>query len=158
MLSRMPHDKITAGVRKLCQLQTSALVQVRGRGGREGGKEGGREGGRKRRKQGEREGEGRERRREGGNGRMKRHLSSTRSVTSLSLSLSLLPFLPTSPPPPPSPQLTQGTHLIRPGTSTDPALWMDRLTAIFRSCSVEVSNGQPHPCQPVVEEVRTLIC
>jgi hypothetical protein len=52
-------------------------------------------------------------------------------------------------------ELTQSSHLGKVGTSGDPALWMDRLTALFRSCSIEMDSGQQsHPCQPVVEEVR----
>ena len=30
VLSRMPHEQITAGMRGLCQMQTAALVQVSG--------------------------------------------------------------------------------------------------------------------------------
>lgn len=51
-------------------------------------------------------------------------------------------------------QLTQESPAIKAGTSHDPALWMDRLTALFRGCSIELTNGQPHPCQPIVIEVR----
>ena len=60
VLSRMPHEKVTSGVRKLCQLQTSALVQVREgrrerrreeRRRRRGREESGREGRKKRGKE-----------------------------------------------------------------------------------------------------------
>ena len=32
----------------------------------------------------------------------------------------------------------------------DPAVWLDRLAAIFRNCQPKVKNGTPHPCQPVI--------
>lgn len=35
----------------------------------------------------------------------------------------------------------------------DPAVWLDRLAAIFRTCHPKVENGAPHPCQPVIQEV-----
>ncbi|CAI8023945.1 Transportin-3 [Geodia barretti] len=54
-------------------------------------------------------------------------------------------------------ELTQNSHLGKAGTSGDPALWMDRLTALFRSCSIELDGGQSHPCQPVVEELWPVI-
>jgi transportin-3 len=55
-------------------------------------------------------------------------------------------------------ELTQSSHLGKVGTSGDPALWMDRLTALFRSCSIEMDSGQQsHPCQPVVEELWPVI-
>ncbi|XP_006826075.1 transportin-3-like [Saccoglossus kowalevskii] len=37
--------------------------------------------------------------------------------------------------------------------NNDPAIWLDRLAAIFRYASPTVKNGQPHPCQPVFLEV-----
>ncbi|XP_040069100.2 transportin-3 isoform X2 [Ixodes scapularis] len=39
------------------------------------------------------------------------------------------------------------------GIRSEPTVWLDRLAAIFRHTNVTVAAGQPHPCQPVVEEV-----
>ncbi|CAH1407920.1 unnamed protein product [Nezara viridula] len=39
------------------------------------------------------------------------------------------------------------------GTKTDPAVWMDRLSAIFRHINLTVRNGEIHPCQPVITEI-----
>lgn len=39
------------------------------------------------------------------------------------------------------------------GTKSDPAIWLDRLAAIFRHTNPSVSNGQIHPCQPVIGEL-----
>ncbi|BES87824.1 transportin-3 [Nesidiocoris tenuis] len=39
------------------------------------------------------------------------------------------------------------------GTKADPAVWMDRLAAIFRHVNPEVKNGDLHPCQPVITEM-----
>uniref|UniRef100_A0A0A9ZA41 Transportin-3 n=2 Tax=Lygus hesperus TaxID=30085 RepID=A0A0A9ZA41_LYGHE len=39
------------------------------------------------------------------------------------------------------------------GTKTDPAVWMDRLAAIFRHVNPQVRNGELHPCQPVITEI-----
>lgn len=42
------------------------------------------------------------------------------------------------------------------GTKTDPALWVDRLAAIFRHTNPRVENGAVHPCQSVITEVRKI--
>jgi len=42
------------------------------------------------------------------------------------------------------------------GTKTDPALWLDRLAAIFRHTNPHVENGAIHPCQSVITEVIKL--
>lgn len=34
----------------------------------------------------------------------------------------------------------------------DPAVWLDRLAAVFRSCSPKVKHGKVHPCQSVIME------
>ncbi|XP_050298662.1 transportin-3 [Anthonomus grandis grandis] len=40
------------------------------------------------------------------------------------------------------------------GTTTDPVLWLDRLSAILRHVSIHsVAEGQVHPCKPVVLDV-----
>nr|XP_023013897.1 transportin-3 [Leptinotarsa decemlineata] len=39
------------------------------------------------------------------------------------------------------------------GTKTDPGLWLDRLSAILRYVNVNVSEGEIHPCKPVILEV-----
>lgn len=44
------------------------------------------------------------------------------------------------------------------GTKTDPAVWMDRLSAIFRHINLTVRNGEIHPCQPVITEVIIPFC
>jgi len=44
------------------------------------------------------------------------------------------------------------------GTKTDPALWVDRLAAIFRHTNPRVENGAVHPCQSVITEVPKIWC
>jgi hypothetical protein len=44
------------------------------------------------------------------------------------------------------------------GTKTDPALWVDRLAAIFRHTNPRVANGAVHPCQSVITEVPVIYC
>ncbi|XP_014259711.1 transportin-3 [Cimex lectularius] len=39
------------------------------------------------------------------------------------------------------------------GTKSDPAVWMDRLAAIFKHINPKLQNGQLHPCQPVITEI-----
>lgn len=39
----------------------------------------------------------------------------------------------------------------------DPCVWVDRLTAVFRSCVVNIGEGQTHPCMPILEEVWPII-
>ncbi|KAH0552027.1 transportin-3 [Cotesia glomerata] len=41
------------------------------------------------------------------------------------------------------------------GTKTDPVVWLDRLSAIFRYTNpiIEVNDTQPHPCRDVVTEI-----
>ncbi|XP_050046846.1 transportin-3 isoform X1 [Dermacentor andersoni] len=39
------------------------------------------------------------------------------------------------------------------GSRSEPIIYLDRLAAIFRNTNVNIPLGQPHPCQPVVEEV-----
>ncbi|KAB7503111.1 Transportin-3 [Armadillidium nasatum] len=36
---------------------------------------------------------------------------------------------------------------------TDPVIWLDRLSAIFRSVNPTIQNGEIHPCQEVVMEI-----
>ena len=47
---------------------------------------------------------------------------------------------------------------IKPGQPhIDPCVWVDRLTAVFRSCVVKIDPGQTHPCTPILEEVWPII-
>ncbi|KFM82505.1 Transportin-3, partial [Stegodyphus mimosarum] len=46
---------------------------------------------------------------------------------------------------------------IKEGTKSDPAVWLDRIAAIFRHTTPTITNGQTHPCQPVVEKVWPLL-
>lgn len=39
------------------------------------------------------------------------------------------------------------------GSRYEPIIYLDRLAVIFRNTNVNMPLGQPHPCQPVVEEV-----
>lgn len=39
------------------------------------------------------------------------------------------------------------------GTKSDPIIWFDRLSAIFRNTHVRVENGEVHPCQGVINDV-----
>ena len=55
-----------------------------------------------------------------------------------------------------SPQLMQGLPSVQSGTSNDPCVWVDRITAVFRACTLDLREGETHPCQPVVDEVRLL--
>ena len=48
----------------------------------------------------------------------------------------------------------QGLPSVQSGTSNDPCVWVDRITAVFRACALDLREGETHPCQPVVEEVR----
>lgn len=43
------------------------------------------------------------------------------------------------------------------GTHLDPCVWIDRLTAIFRSCVLKLEPGQAHPCAPLLEEVWSVV-
>ena len=54
------------------------------------------------------------------------------------------------------PQLMQGLTSVQSGTSNDPCVWVDRITAVFRACTLDLREGETHPCQPVMEEVRLL--
>ncbi|KAI0229589.1 Transportin-3 [Lamellibrachia satsuma] len=45
------------------------------------------------------------------------------------------------------------TSKIIAGSKEDPTNWIDRLAIIFRHTNPTVTNGQTHPCQPVVQEV-----
>lgn len=38
---------------------------------------------------------------------------------------------------------------------SDPVIWLDRLSAIFRSVNPIIKNGEIHPCQEVVMEVSS---
>eukprot|EP00105_Crassostrea_gigas_P004006 XP_011417072.1 PREDICTED: transportin-3 isoform X1 [Crassostrea gigas] len=38
------------------------------------------------------------------------------------------------------------------GSPHDPTKWLDRLAAIFRYVNPKVTNGQVHPCKPVIQE------
>lgn len=42
---------------------------------------------------------------------------------------------------------------VKQGSHTDPTVWLDRLAAIFRHTNPTVTNGQMHPCQPVIMEM-----
>ena len=50
----------------------------------------------------------------------------------------------------------QGLPSVQSGTSNDPCVWVDRITAVFRACTLDMREEETHPCQPVVEEVRLL--
>lgn len=43
------------------------------------------------------------------------------------------------------------------GSHGDPCIWIDRLTAIFRSCVMKLEAGQAHPCAPILEEVWPVV-
>lgn len=43
------------------------------------------------------------------------------------------------------------------GSQVDPCVWVDRLTAVFRSCVLDIEAGQKHPCTSVLEEVWPVI-
>ncbi|XP_025097718.1 transportin-3-like isoform X1 [Pomacea canaliculata] len=49
--------------------------------------------------------------------------------------------------------LLESTQAVKQGTNTDPTIWLDRLAAIFRYTNPTVTNGQMHPCQPVIMEL-----
>lgn len=43
---------------------------------------------------------------------------------------------------------------IERGTKTDPAMWLDRLSAIFKHTNPQIDDpSKPHPCQSVITEV-----
>lgn len=39
------------------------------------------------------------------------------------------------------------------GTKSDPVLWLDRLSSVFRYINVKLADGQVHPCRDVITEV-----
>ena len=43
------------------------------------------------------------------------------------------------------------------GSRPDQCIWIDRLTAVFRSCVITLDPGQSHPCAPVLEEVWPVV-
>lgn len=43
------------------------------------------------------------------------------------------------------------------GSHIDPCVWVDRLTAVFRSCVLKTEPGETHPCAPVLEEAWPII-
>ncbi|KAJ9580259.1 hypothetical protein L9F63_004072 [Diploptera punctata] len=43
------------------------------------------------------------------------------------------------------------------GTKTDPALWLDRLAAIFRHTNPHVENGAVHPCSNILSEIWPIL-
>jgi transportin-3 len=43
------------------------------------------------------------------------------------------------------------------GTKSDPVLWLDRLSSVFRNVNVKAFEGQVHPCKPVIVEVWPVI-
>ncbi|XP_070539739.1 transportin-3-like [Ptychodera flava] len=45
----------------------------------------------------------------------------------------------------------------RDGLNSDPAIWLDRLSAIFRYANPSISNGQLHPCQPALMEIWPIL-
>ncbi|KAK2184268.1 hypothetical protein NP493_274g00025 [Ridgeia piscesae] len=49
------------------------------------------------------------------------------------------------------------TSKIIAGSKDDPTNWIDRLAIIFRHTNPTVTNGQTHPCQPVVTEVWPIL-
>ncbi|CAH1174165.1 unnamed protein product [Phaedon cochleariae] len=50
-------------------------------------------------------------------------------------------------------QLIDGDTVPVRGARTDPVLWLDRLSSVLRHVNVNVREGEPHPCKPVVLEV-----
>ncbi|XP_055932658.1 transportin-3-like [Argiope bruennichi] len=53
--------------------------------------------------------------------------------------------------------LKEDKSVVKEGTKTDPAVWLDRLAAIFRYTTPSITNGQMHPCLPVIEKVWPLL-
>ncbi|GIX93597.1 transportin-3 [Caerostris extrusa] len=53
--------------------------------------------------------------------------------------------------------LKEDKTAVKEGTKTDPAVWLDRLAAIFRYTTPSITNGQMHPCLPVVETIWPLL-
>lgn len=49
--------------------------------------------------------------------------------------------------------LDSNEDTVKQGTPADPTVWLDRLAAIFRYTNPTVTNGQMHPCQPVIMEL-----
>ncbi|GFG31613.1 hypothetical protein Cfor_03192, partial [Coptotermes formosanus] len=54
-------------------------------------------------------------------------------------------------------QLVENDVKTERGTKTDPALWVDRLAAIFRHTNPRVANGAVHPCQSVITEMWPIL-
>ncbi|GFW55800.1 transportin-3 [Trichonephila clavipes] len=53
--------------------------------------------------------------------------------------------------------LKEDKSSLKEGTKSDPAVWLDRLAAIFRYTTPSITNGQMHPCLPVVEKIWPLL-
>ncbi|GFU37610.1 transportin-3 [Nephila pilipes] len=53
--------------------------------------------------------------------------------------------------------LKEDKNNVKEGTKSDPAVWLDRLAAIFRYTTPSITNGQMHPCLPVVEKIWPLL-
>lgn len=54
-------------------------------------------------------------------------------------------------------EIARRTQGYQSGSPSDPTLWLDRLTAVFRSCVLEVKDGSVHPCEQVVQELWPVI-
>ncbi|PNF38379.1 Transportin-3 [Cryptotermes secundus] len=54
-------------------------------------------------------------------------------------------------------QLVENDVKTERGTKTDPALWLDRLAAVFRHTNPHVENGAVHPCQSVITEMWPIL-
>lgn len=54
-------------------------------------------------------------------------------------------------------QVVQNAETVKDGSKGDPTIWLDRMAAIFRNLNVTVTNGQLHPCQPLVQEMWPLL-
>ena len=43
------------------------------------------------------------------------------------------------------------------GSDSDPCVWLDRLSAIFRAIVINLKEGEEHPCALIVQELWPVI-
>ncbi|XP_071791532.1 transportin-3-like [Asterias amurensis] len=50
-------------------------------------------------------------------------------------------------------QVLKGENEGKPGVTSDPTVWLDRIAAIFKNTNPPITNGQVHPCQAILQEI-----
>jgi transportin-3 len=55
-------------------------------------------------------------------------------------------------------QILQQNGVIKSNTLSDPALWMDRIAAVFRTCEYIVKENESHPGLPTATQLWPVLC